>query len=158
MTGSLNPWPFYSCSVTFYIGVLHYEDMLVMHIPFSTRFNGSYQYYFHQYCKLIELDYKQIALTSSCNISAFPTLHSLRKVKKNQKSYCKHFNIDIYLCIYMKCNKIKISSVYSSVINSNNTYTKCQQIHVNKVRVDSVLHFLRKRAKRDRPFELRSKK
>lgn len=36
----------------FYIGGMMYEDMLVMHIPSSTRFNGSYQYYYHQYCKL----------------------------------------------------------------------------------------------------------
>lgn len=47
----------------------------------------------------------------------------------------------------MKCNKIKISSVYSSVINSNIIIhtQKCQEIHVEKLRPDSVLHSLKER-------------
>lgn len=103
--------------------VLHWRYIMktcLMHIPFSTRLNGSYQYYY-QYCKLItriQADSTDTLLQHFW-VSSTSFTESLRsKIKIIKNLIVNIFNIDIFIYIYMKCNKIK-SSVYLSVINSN---------------------------------------
>lgn len=87
----------------FYIGGTLWRHACDAH-SISTRLNGSYQYYYHhQYCKLItrlQANSTDTLLEHFWVSNSSLTSDRERKVK-NKKSNCKHFNIDIFMCIYI---------------------------------------------------------